>query len=153
MKKLQVDLQPEALALGTWLADELKQYQNSDEVNKEELLDKIMRKVREQELAEAELAAGVDICISLTALYGCCVMVNLASYAVEKKKEENQPLAQYITAAATSFLDTKANKGPLTEMEVEFAKFVLSKADQVGLAPLSTVSLEGLKKAIGYEED
>jgi hypothetical protein len=126
------------------------QYDNSRQVNAEQLLGKIMQKVREQGLAEAELADGIDACISLTGFYGCCVMVNLASSVINGKKEENQPLARYVIAAATHFLDTKAKKSPLTEMEVEFAKFVLSRADQVGLSPFSTVSLEELKKAVGY---
>jgi hypothetical protein len=149
LKKLETNLQPEALALGIWLAGELNRYDNSSEVNMEQLLGKIMQKVREQELAEAELAAGIDVCMSLTGLYGCCVMVNLAHAVINGKKEEGQRLARYVIVGATNFLDMKARKGPLSEMEVEFAKFVLSKADQVGLSRLSAMSLQELKKAIG----
>jgi len=149
LKKLEVDLRPEALAFGTWLAEELCQYDSSREVNMEQLLGKIVLKAREQRLEEAELAAAMDVCVNLTEFYGCCVMANLTWFIINERKEENRSLARYLIAAATHFLDMKARKGQLTDMNIELAKFVLSKADQVGLSPLSAVSSE-LKKAVGY---
>ncbi len=150
MRTLNGHYAPETLAFSVWLTGELNQHDNSCAVDLEQLLGKLVQKKAEGGLGDAEMAEGIDACMNLTGLYGCCVLVKLAAYIIDGKKEANQSLAHYIITSALYFLNARAKKGPMTEMDVEFAKFVLSIADQVRFSPFATRSLDELKEAVGY---
>lgn len=155
MRELKADYRPESLALSVWLTGELNQHERSSDVDLGGLFAKIVEKKVVNGLDEAGTAEAIEAAINLTRLYGCCVLVKLAAYIIDgknedQKKAQNQPLAHYITTSALHYLNARAKKSPMTEMELEFAKFVLSIADRIGFLPFATTSLDELKKAVGY---